>query len=89
MLQVFSMQLIHAALAAERAIMYALNFRLPKYDVHQKVLQLQENNALGHPFCQSEDGMDLFKVAFESVSHACASYHVRYPAFYSALVLNQ
>jgi hypothetical protein len=68
------MQLIHAALAAERAVMYGLNFDLPKYEVHNKVLELHRMNCLGKEFCQSEDGLDLFKVAFESVSHACASH---------------
>lgn len=68
----FLVQLIHAALSAERAVMYALNFNLEKYDVHDKILKLHKNNALGREFCESEDGCDLFKVAFESVPHACA-----------------
>ena len=64
------MQLVHASLTAERAVMYALKFNLPKYEVHQKLLALHQNGALGEKFCESEDGHDLFKVAYESVQHA-------------------
>lgn len=69
------MQLIHAALAAERAVMYALNFDLPKYDVHHIILGLHEGHALGAEFSVSDDGMDVFKLAFDSVSMACALPH--------------
>lgn len=85
MLQVFHLQLTHAALTAERAVMYALNFDLPKYNVHKLVLDLHENCALGQEFCQSEDGQNLFKVAFETVSHACACTH--YPDMHAIATL--
>jgi hypothetical protein len=70
--QVFLTQLIHAALAGERALLYALDFQLEVYDVHDRVLRLQAENALGEAFCQSDDGRDMFKVAFDSVTWPCA-----------------
>lgn len=75
MLQVFLTQLVHAALAGERALLYALDFQLEMYDVHDRVLRLQADSALGEAFSNSEDGRDMFKVAFDSVTWPYAPIH--------------